>query len=362
MHDEQNVNESARAWVLPVWLQRASGWTWRLLLIGVGVIAVFWVLSTLRAVFVPVLIALLLAALSAPLTSLMTRHRVPRLLAAWITLAVVLGVLGGVGYLIATSVSDELTGGTDWDQVYDESREWLRTGPVGMSDTEIDDLLQGAQDALIGGVRSIGIARAMVAVEVIGGGFLSVVLFFFFVKDGPSMWSWIVSRFEPARAETIDQGGRAAFVALKGYTRGVAVTGVVDAVLIGIALWVLGVPLVIPLAILTFFAAFFPIVGATAAGALSTIVALIAVGPQAAIFVAVATLVIQQVEGDIVLPIVMRHQISLHPAVILVMLGIGGALAGIIGAFVAVPIAAMVAAAGKALGGRTSVANQRTAT
>ncbi len=337
------------AWAVPPWLHRWSSWTARLLVIGVGILVALWIVSVLRVVFVPALIGLLLAALSSPLTTFLTARRVPRILAAWSTVLLVFGVLGGVGHLVSSSVGAELSEGTDWNEVYDRSREWLRDGPFGLTDAEIDDARQGAQDALIGGIRSIGIARAMVALEVIGGAFLSIVLFFFFLKDGPSMWSWVVGRFEPQRAGSIDAGGRAAFSALKAYTRGVAITGVVDAVLIGIALWVIGVPLVIPLAILTFFAAFFPIVGATLTGALSTVVALVANGPRDAILIALATLVIQQVEGDVVLPIVMRHQVRLHPAVILVVLGIGGALAGIVGAFVAVPIAAMINAAASAI-------------
>lgn len=112
---------------------------------------------------------------------------------------------------------------------------------------------------------------------------------------------------------------------------------------------VVGVPLVVPLTVLTFFAAFFPIVGATLAGGLATTVALVTIGVREAVIIAVATLVIQQVEGDVVMPLVMRRQVSLHPAVILVVLGIGGALAGIVGAFVAVPIAAMLTAAAGAI-------------
>lgn len=131
--------------------------------------------------------------------------------------------------------------------------------------------------------------------------------------------------------------------------RGVAITGAVDAVAIGVGLLIIGVPLALPLAGITFVASFFPIVGATTAGALAATVALVTNGPGDALLVALLTLVVQQVEGDVIMPLVMARQVRLHPAAILTALAVGGAVAGIVGAFVAVPIAAMATAAGSAL-------------
>ncbi|NNF54210.1 MAG: AI-2E family transporter [Acidimicrobiales bacterium] len=349
MPDHATSGPSTPEWALPDWLERWARWVGRLLILIIGLVAGLWILSRLRVVLVPVLVGLLLAALSAPLASFLTRHKIPRLAAAWITLLLVVGLLVGTGYGVGVSVGNELTNGTEWDEVYSEILNWLETGPAGLTSDEIDDLERSVEESLIGGLQSMGVSRATAVVEVIGGMFLGLVLFFFFVKDGPEMWAWIVSRVRPRRRSTVDRGGRAAFGALQAYMRGVAVTGVVDALLIGLALYLIGVPLVVPLTILTFFAAFFPIVGATLAGALATLVALVTLGPQEAVFVAAATLVIQQVEGDVVMPLVMRRQVSLHPAVILVVLGIGGALAGIVGAFVAVPLAAMATAAAAAI-------------
>lgn len=340
---------SAAPWALPQWLERSARWVGRLLVLALGVVTTLWLFSRLRVVFVPVLVGLLLAALSAPIASTLVRWRVPRLLAAWATLLLVVGLLGGTGYVVGSSVGSELASGTEWEDVYAEVRSWLETGPAGLTETEIDDLEKGLQDSLVGGLQSVGVSRATAVAEIIGGLFLALVLFFFFVKDGPEMWSWLLSHVRSRRRPTIDVGGRAAFESLQAYMRGVAVTGMVDAILIGIVLAVVGVPLVVPLTVLTFFAAFFPIVGATLAGGLATTVALVTIGVREAVIIAVATLVIQQVEGDVVMPLVMRRQVSLHPAVILVVLGIGGALAGIVGAFVAVPIAAMLTAAAGAI-------------
>lgn len=332
-------------WAVPGWLTRATAWTWRLLVLTAGVIVLLWLLGRLRVVLLPVLVALLLAALTAPLSRWLIARGLPRLLAAWAVLLLTVACVAGVVWLSVVGVGDQLVNDTDWDQVRTEVRTWLRDGPLGLDTDEIDDLEDRASDTVLGGLTTVDSSRVRQATEVIGGTFLAMVLFFFFVKDGPSMWRWVLDRTNHRRRAAVDRGGSAAFAALTGYIRGVAITGLVDAVAIGLALWIIGVPLVIPLAILTFFGAFFPIVGATVVGGLATVVALVVNGTTDAILVAGVTLVIQQVEGDLVMPLVMRERVQLHPAVILVVLALGGAIAGIAGAFVAIPLAAMTVAA-----------------
>ena len=341
--------KDGRVWAVPAWLERGSSWTWRLLILGAGLAAVLWVLGRLRVVLVPVLVALLLAALAAPLTERMTRRGVPRIVAAWVMLALFASAMAGVAWLTVVGVGDQLVDDAQWDEVRTEIRTWLMDGPLGLSGDDVDSLEDRVTEGFRDGATSIDAGRVRLVTEIFGGVFLAIVLFFFFVKDGPPMWTWVVSRFRGDRKGAVDAAGREAFDALAGYMRGVAFTGLVDALAIGVALWLIGVPLVVPLAILTFFAAFFPIVGATLVGALATVVALVVNGPTDAVLVAGVTLAIQQLEGDLIMPIVMRRQVSLHPAVVLVALGVGGALAGVVGAFVAVPITAMVTAGGRSL-------------
>ncbi len=333
-----------RVWPVPTWLDRGAGWTWRLIVLGAGVIVLLMMLSRLRVVLVPVLVALLLAAFAAPFTERLTRGRLPRMAAAWITLLLLVAMLAGVGWFTAVGIGDELVDNAQWDDVRTEVRTWLRDGPLGLSTSDINDFETRSRSALTDGFTTIDAGRVRLVSEIIGGVFLTIVLLFFFVKDGPTMWRWLVDRVRPERQTSIDQAGRAAFAALSGYMRAVAITGLVDALAIGVALWLIGVPLVLPLAVLTFFAAFFPIVGATLAGLLATVVALVVNGPVDAALVAGVTLAIQQLEGDIIMPMVMRRQVNLHPAVVLVALGVGGAMGGIMGAFVAIPLTAMVTA------------------
>jgi predicted PurR-regulated permease PerM len=346
------------AWAVPRWLERATGWTWRLIVLATGLIGIVWLLGLFRLVLVPVLIALLFAALFWPLSDWLRRHGAPPIIAAWMVLILGAAVLAGVGYLIVVTVGQELTSDTQWGEIEDEVRNWLETGPLDLTPTEIDDLQERAVETLSSGVTGNGLGPARTALEVAGAAFLTLVLLFFFLKDGPLMWGWVTRRIRPPRRPTVDIGGHAAFEALGAYMRGVAITGIVDAVLIGLALVVIGVPLALPLAVLTFFAAFFPIVGATTAGALAALVALVSNGLTDAIIVVIVTFVVQQVEGDVVMPLVMRRQVNLHPAVILTVLAIGGALAGITGALVAVPIAAMATAGASAIRGDVEAARR----
>ena len=342
---------STPVWSVPVWLDRGAGWAWRMLVLGAGVVVLLLAISRLRVVLVPVLVALALASFAAPFTERLAA-RLPRLVAAWIMLLLLVALLVGVGWFTATRVGDELVNDAQWEQVRTEVEAWLQDGPLGLSAAEVDDLEDRVRRAVTDGVTDFDAGRVRLVVEIAGGIFLTIVLMFFFMKDGEIMWRWMTDRVRVDRRETVDDAGRAAVASLSGFVRGVAITGIVDAVAIGVALWLIGVPLVVPLAVLTFFAAFFPIVGATVAGALATVVALVVNGPGDAILVAAVTLVIQQLEGDVIMPVVMRRQVRLHPAVVLVALAAGGALGGIIGAFVAIPITAMVTAAAETVRGQ----------
>ena len=331
---------------LPMWLHRVTAWCWRLLIVALAVVAAGWLLHRLRVVVVPVLVALMLASVLSPLVHALHRRGLPLLVSTWTVLLTVAAIIGGVLATAAWGLTSELTGdAAQWGEVADDVRTWLRDGPLGLSPDSVADLEDRVRQGVVGGAASFGASRAALLVELASGLFVSVALTFFFVKDGPAMWGWIVQRVHPHRREALDQAGREAVATLGAYLKAVALTGVFDAVVIGVGLYIIGVPLVIPLAIITFFGAFLPVVGATLAGGLAALVALVANGPGDAALVLVLTLVVQQVEGDVVMPVIMGREVPLHPAVVLAALTAGGALAGLIGAFVAVPVAAVVTTA-----------------
>ncbi|MGH1504105.1 MAG: AI-2E family transporter [Acidimicrobiales bacterium] len=339
------LDDPRQRWAVPAWLDLMAGWAWR---VGVAVIALYVIaraLSTLRLVTVPLLFALVFSALLWPLRRRLCAIGLPDAVAVGALMLLAVGSVVGVVGLASYGIVDQLANDTDWAATRSEIERWLIDGPAGLSQTEVAGLSDRAEDALASGLLSIDIDRARLVGEVLGALLLTTILVYFFVRDGERLWHGVVRAARPERQPVIHRAGGAAFSALSGYARGVAIAGVMDGIGIGLALWLLGVPLALPLAILTFFASFVPIVGATSIGLLSVVVAMVTVGPEAAILTGVATLAIQQLEGNLILPAVVGPQVGLHPAVILVVLAAGGVVAGLVGALVAVPLAAMITAA-----------------
>ncbi|MEL7155466.1 MAG: AI-2E family transporter [Actinomycetota bacterium] len=345
MATTQDKPHQGRLWEVPLWLDRLTGWSWRLAVVGIAafvLLRLFWIL---RLVTIPILFSLVLTALLWPMRRFLANRGAPPVVASALVMLLAGAVVGGVIWLASAGIGRQLADGDVWAETRDAVENWLMDGPLGLTATEIDEYEDRLTTAITSGAATVGMDRARLVVEIIGATILTAVLLFFFLKDGPQMWRFASGRLQNGRRQVVDRAGEAAFGALSGYARGVAITGLFDGVAVGLVLVVLGVPLALPLALLTALGAFIPIVGATAVGGLSTVVALVTVGPRAAIILAVATLIIQQVEGDLILPLAMGSQVRLHPSVVLIALAIGGATAGILGAFVAVPIAAMASAA-----------------
>jgi predicted PurR-regulated permease PerM len=221
----------------------------------------------------------------------------------------------------------------------------LADPPFNLSEAEIRDRvdqglarLRENSGPLTHGVQS----GAVLLGEIITGLILTVLLTFFFLKDGQRMWRWITGFVSPERRGSWDEVGERVYVALGGYVRGIALVGLVDAILIGIALLLIGVPLIVPLMVLTFLGAFLPLIGAFLAGLAAVLIALVSNGLVAALLVFGAIVLVQQVEGHLLYPLLMGRTVHLHPAVIILALGVGGIVAGIIGVFLAVPVAGVI--------------------
>lgn len=227
---------------------------------------------------------------------------------------------------------------------------------LGVSESQVDDALESAADAVSGseGVIAQGaLTGALVALEILAGLLLAIVLTFFFVRDGADLWRWTVGLFPQHVRRDIDEIGRRAWDTLKGYVRGTAVVALVDAVAIGLVLFLVGVPLVLPLALLVFAGAFIPLVGGFVAGTAAALVALATEGPTAALIVAIAAVVIQQLEGDLIQPVVVGRAVNLHPVGVLLAVAAGAIIWGVPGAFLGVPVAAVANQAGTYLRSRT---------
>ena len=176
--------------------------------------------------------------------------------------------------------------------------------------------------------------------EVLTGIVLTIFVTFFLLKDGERIWAWLIKGLSPETRQRADKAGAAAWAAVVNYVRGTTAVAAIHAVFIGLALWILGVPLLVPLVILVFIAAYVPLVGILVAGALAIGVTLATKGWIAAVILLVVFLVENQIESHLLQPLVVGRIVRLHPLAIILVLAVGGIVAGIAGAIVAVPAAA----------------------
>ncbi|MCK0118532.1 putative PurR-regulated permease PerM [Isoptericola sp. CG 20/1183] len=313
-----------------------------LLLLALASCVVF-ALTRLSLLVIPVLIALILAAALAPVVRFLRRHGWHPLLATWATLVGGLSLLGLVLWLVGREFGDEwstLVG--EAGRGLDELERFVTDGPLNISPEQLESLRQTATDALTSDAAQSGALRgATAAVEAVAGLFLGLVVLFFLLKDGRRIYTFLLTPLqEPTRERALRVGERSVDV-LGGYLRGTAIVATVDAVAIGIGLLIIGVPLVLPLAATVFLGAFIPLIGAVLAGALAALVTLVTNGPLAALIVVGLVIAVNQLEGDLLAPVVMGHVLSLHPLAVLLALTAGTILAGLVGALLAVPIAAV---------------------
>ena len=313
-----------------------------------GVAVAVVALAQLRILVLPVIVALLLATVLVPPVDRLQRRGIPRMVAVWLVMLASLGLLVGIVTLVAPTVSEEFGDlGPTVEAGIDEVENWLVEGPLDLSREEIDryrtQLVEQIQ-ASGGSIASGVLAGAVLVGEVIAGLLLVLVLVFFFVKDGDKMCRFALEQVREKNRDLLRALGRRVWTTIGGYVRGTALVALVDSVIIGVGLVIIGVPLVFPLALLVFFGAFFPLVGAVVAGIVAVLVALVSGGPGDALLTLGVVVLVQQVEGDVLAPLVLGRAVRLHPVVILGALTGGAIIGGLIGAFLAVPVAAVAVA------------------
>jgi predicted PurR-regulated permease PerM len=331
-------------------LGRASIRTAQVLLLLVLTVVVVYALIQVRLVVIPALLALILAAAIAPFVHWLRRRGWPSTAATTVSFLLLLAAFGAVitGIVLAVmSQSDELASKATegFDRVY----EFIRTGPFPIDDQQIQQAREAAIDFATSSTVGAGaISGLSAAGNFITGALLMAVILFFFLKDGERIWAFVLRAFKGEKLVKARLAGERSLNVLGGYVRGTSIVAFVDAFFIGLALVIMGVPLALPLAALTFIGAFIPLIGATLAGILAALVALVANGPLAALIVIIVVIVVNQLEGNFLQPVVMGQALNVHALVILLALTAGTILAGIIGAILAVPLVAVAWAAIKA--------------
>jgi predicted PurR-regulated permease PerM len=331
---------------VPHWLQTLAGWSWRLLVAGLLIYVLARIASALRIVVIPCVVALLLTALLQPLCGWLRRRGLPNMLATWCALIAAIAVIAGLGTLIGIRTSAEYhTLLNELTHTGHQLQGWLAGPPFHIKQVRLHQLLASAENeisshkSLVAGTVLTG---GKYVVEVVAGTVLTLFVGFFLIKDGERIWSWLTGFLAPDKADRADRAGRAAWQVLVYYVRGTVLIATIHGVVIGVTLWILGVPLVIPLAALVFLAAFVPLVGILVAGALCIAVTLGTKGVVAAVILLIVFLVEDQLDGHLLQPQVVGRIIRLHPLAVILALAVGGILAGVPGAVVAVPTAAAI--------------------
>jgi len=326
-------------------LERAAWVSGQLLVVLLCVGAVGWALLSVRVVVIPLALAAVLSSVLLPPTELLVRHaRFPRGLAAGVTLLVVFVVVFATAALLGLSFTAQLDDvGREIGRGFDQLGELVVSLPLGVTRREWTELTQEPM-ASVGAGASV-IARelgqgARTVVATVTEALLTVVFAFFLTKDGKRIARWFLDRLPTHLTDGVERAGSRGILALRGYVVGLAVIGLANAAVFGLCLWALGMPLVLPLTLLTLIGSMIPMVGPTVAGAVAMLVALPAGGMELMFFVFAAAVIVQQIEGNLLQPVVMGRAVELHPMVVLMAITGGVAVLGVAGAFISVPAVA----------------------
>jgi len=331
---------------VPHSLRIAAAWSWRLIVIGVVAWGLIKVGGSLSIVMIPLAIALLLTALMGPAVRWLLRARFPRSMAT--ALVVVTGLAAVIGTLTLV-VNEFIRGLPDLtkqsSQGIEQIQEWLKEGPLHLSDGQLSKYIEEGQrwvEQNTQGLTSGAISTATTVVEVFTGAILVLFATFFFLRDGNKIWRFVVQLLPVAARWRVDDAGQAAWNTLVAYVRATVLVAFIDAVGIGVFLYIFDVPFALPLSALIFLSSFIPIIGATLSGAVAVLIALVDSGLVTALIILGVVIGVQQLEGNVLQPIIMGRAVAIHPLVVIVAVTSGVVLAGIVGALVAVPVIAVL--------------------
>jgi predicted PurR-regulated permease PerM len=317
----------------------------QLLVIAAALLVLGYVLSRFWSVLLPVILGLLVSTVLWPSVRFLRAHKWPPAAAAAVVLLGFLALLVGAVLLIVPPVVDQSGDLADRAGAgLTRLQEWLTGPPLDLGEDQIGEVIDSVVESLKANTEQIA-GSALSWVSSLGSGIvnavLALVLAFFFIKDGPKWLPWLTRQTGHSAGLHVARLSERSWDALSKFIRQQAFVGFIDAFFIGLGLWIVGVPLVLPLSVLTFFAAFVPYVGAFVAGGFAVLVALVSRGPTTALIVLGIVVLVQQLEGNVLEPVIQGRGLDLHPAVVILAVTAGGSLAGITGAFLAVPTVAV---------------------
>ena len=326
---------------------RLGTYAWKLIGLGIVGWALLNLLTALWVLVLTIAIAVLLGRALDPVAGVLRRRGLPRALVAAVTLLGFLLALAGIVSLLVPAIVDEFSDlGPTLEDAVDDVEDWLvNDSPFDVSRQDIDDFREEASDRITTSLESQSgtvVSGTVVAFEVVTGVVLALIATFFLLKDGDRFCRWVLGFVPEERRPLARRLGGRAWQTLGGYLRGSATLGVIEGIIIGTTVWLVGGSLAVPVAVITFFAAFLPFAGAVLAGAVAVLVTLVTSGFSAALIVLIVAVAVQQFDNDLLAPVVFGRSLSLHPLIVLGAIVAGSTLFGVFGAVLAVPVCAVV--------------------
>ncbi|GIJ52359.1 AI-2E family transporter [Virgisporangium aliadipatigenens] len=332
---------------VPKELRIAAAYAWRLIVLAIAAVGVFYLIGMLSHVVIPLAISLLLSALLSPLSRFLVKYaRFPKSLAAGLVLVAGLGAVIGTLTLVVTQIVDKFGALSQNAQNGAERiRDWLQGDPLNLSTKQLDDAIESVTGYITenqGRITGSALSTVTTTIETLAAFFLVLFSTFFFIRDGDKIWRFLVRIFPREAERKVEMAGYAAWATLGAYVRATVLVAFIDALGIGFGLYVLDVTLWFPLGALVFLSAFIPVVGAALSGAVAILVTLVERDPLAALVALIIVIAVQQLEGHVLQPLIMGRAVAIHPLAVIVAIAAGAYVAGIIGALVAVPIVAVL--------------------
>lgn len=349
MAEIDGVEEETRRTVqVPLWLSAAGSWGWRWLALLASLYAVLWLARHLRVAVLPIVLAILISTLLVPIAHGLRKLHLPRALAGALSVLFALAVLGGAFFLLGMSVAGELSAlGTALEKGFRQFVAWI-AGLAGVPAEEVKSWAESHLDTLRSSAGSImreAASRMRAFFEMLTMLVLTLVFTWFFTWNGDEQFAGAVNLLPEKQREPATELGRRIWSTVGSYMRGMFVIATADAILLTVGLWIIQMPLKIPLALLMFLGALVPFLGPIVAGAAAGFVGLAHGGLTLALLAVLVCFIVQQIEGNVLQPFIMGKAVSLHPALILFAVTAGAIIAGIVGIFLAVPVAAALATA-----------------
>ncbi|MDN5558433.1 MAG: AI-2E family transporter [Ruaniaceae bacterium] len=336
--DADGVSQSIRS---------AAAWAWRILVIVAALAVIVYILGTFSSIVIPLLVALVLSVALFPIFSVLVKKaRFPRVAAAITTVLLFVAIIVGLIALAGRGIYAQF-----WDlwaralDGMDKLLSWAAEGPLHLETDQVmawfDELLKSASN--YSGILASGALSVTSSIGSVLAGFVIVLfLLIFLLKDGRLIWVWCVRIMPKHWREPVHEASIRGFVTMQGYVKSTILVAAIDATGIGLGAALLGVPLALPLAILVFIGSFIPFVGALLTGSIAVLVALVDKGFGTAFVMLLIVLLVQQIEGNVLQPLIMGHNVSLHPVVVVLAVTGGAFIAGITGAIFAVPLIAFI--------------------